>query len=268
LSKKAIGNCFLTGEKNFLVDCHIIPKALTKPTYSGAPLLQTTRGSGHKKRLSSWYDRSLVTRQGEDILSRLDDFAIKKLRKHQLIWSGWTFFRPPIQRITPGLENHGLRIVRLTECERLARFFHSIAWRAGASTLADLAECCVNIEELENLRLSVLGDGDATSKFPVSLTQLSTLGVTHNHSPYREEKPNIGKLFGLQETVSIIRVYFDGLIAHIHLSQLMERNREIQSVFLGMADELIVPTVTYEASFQYENLLAVTYESYFGPISR
>jgi hypothetical protein len=43
-----------------------------------------------KKRWSSWYDPELVTAVGEKYLTDLDTWAIKVLRKHKLVWSGWS----------------------------------------------------------------------------------------------------------------------------------------------------------------------------------
>lgn len=70
------------------------------------------------------------------------------------------------------------------------------------------------------------GNPEPLEFYPVSLIQLSTLGVRHNHTPLAQSKP-IPDLTGGQTTTKnpFFRFYFDGLIAHI--SRLpIERNKE------------------------------------------
>jgi hypothetical protein len=76
----ANGTCRLTGTKGKFVKSHLIPKALTRPEEPGLPLIQGGSGKRARKRWDSWYDSELVTREGEDILSALDDWAIRYLR--------------------------------------------------------------------------------------------------------------------------------------------------------------------------------------------
>lgn len=82
--------CKLTKKTGKFVKSHIIPKALTKPEISGAPFVEFGMNYKQSKRCySSWYDNNLVTREGENILSDYDDWAIRELRKNKLIWSSW-----------------------------------------------------------------------------------------------------------------------------------------------------------------------------------
>lgn len=141
MSKNKIthGTCALTGTHGKFVKCHIIPQAFTRPTKKGEALYQSTRGKGETRRWTSWYDPQLVTREGEDILSDIDNAAIKILRKHQLVWSGWMAFRPHFLSFLPSMPSHGLRLLEIEGADCLIRFALSLAWRASASQLPDLS---------------------------------------------------------------------------------------------------------------------------------
>lgn len=183
-NKSNLGYCALTGSHGKFVKCHILPQAFTRPAVKGEALYQSSKGSGERRRWSSWYDKNLVTREGEDFLSEIDDAAIKLLRRHQLVWSGWTVFRPHFEKMALTLPHHGYRKVRIADVSKLIRFALSVAWRASASSLPDMAEAKLGEEEEKRLREFVLGEPIVgASPFPVSLTQLSTVGMIHNQSP-------------------------------------------------------------------------------------
>jgi hypothetical protein len=59
--------------------------------------------------------------------------------------------------------------------------------------------------------------------------------------------------------VPIYRFYFDGLIAHFHRPP--AHSMAIGPLALGFADYATITTVTYEGSWQLENLSAVRAES-------
>src|SRR5258705_11676623 len=90
------GICKLTGEKGKLIKSHIIPAALTTTTDGTSALIQAGRGRRPIKRWSSPYDRQSVTHAGEWIFEQYDDWAIKELRRHKLVWSSWG----PMQRLS------------------------------------------------------------------------------------------------------------------------------------------------------------------------
>ena len=72
----AIGICKLTGKNGTFVKCHILPQAFTKPMTPGAPLIQVGDGHRPSQRWTSWYDKAIVTRAGEDFLEKIDTKAI------------------------------------------------------------------------------------------------------------------------------------------------------------------------------------------------
>lgn len=261
--KQGGDRCSLTGKSGKFVKCHILPLAFTKPARKGEALYQSTRGKGERRRWSSWYDKRLVTQEGEDILSLIDDSAIKILRKHQLVWSGWGGFRPKIETLAPLMPEHGYRRVSIADSKVLIRFALSVAWRASASSLPDMESAMLDPETLDQLKDYVLGAKiDGASDFPVSLIQLSTIGEIHNHSPYVTEKKFIDPDNPDREPLKMMRIYIDGLIFHVHLSPLPISHVEDNPLFLGAADHTLVTCVTYEASFQYENLLHIIRESF------
>lgn len=258
-----IDRCALTGKPGKFVKCHILPQAFTKPAIKGEPLHQSTRGKGERRRWSSWYDKNLVTREGEDILSAIDDKAIKQLRKHQLVWSSWAGFRPHMETFAPVMPDHGYRKISVVESEALIRFALSIAWRASASSLPDMEHATLEPEIQDRLKDYVLGAKiEGASAFPVSLIQLSTCGETHNHSPYVDEKKFVDPDNDDHEPLKIMRLYMDGLISHVHLSPIPIEHIDGNPLYLGTSDHAFVTTVTYEASFQYENLMNIALECF------
>lgn len=255
--------CALTGKAGKFVKCHIIPQAFTKPSVKGKPLLQTTKGSGELRRWTSWYDKHLVTSHGEDILSEIDDKAIKLLRKHQLVWSSWVVFRPQVEPLSLSMPSHGYRKIALSDSESLIRFALSVAWRASASSLPDMKEATLEFDVQNQMKDYVLGEKiEDVSRFPVSLIQLSTRGEIHNQSPYIDFKPLIYQNNTDHKSIKILRLYMDGLIFHIHLSQLPREHTQNNPIFIGASDHTFVTTITYEASFQYENFLHSVRESF------
>jgi hypothetical protein len=222
-------------------------------------------GAGFKRRWSSWYDSTIVTRDGEDILRDIDDRAIKELRHQKLVWSGWTLGPPVFSKMALFLPDHGIGILKDVDQLCIARFFLSIAWRACMSNLQEFENFVLDEATEANMRMAVLGDIEKLTSFPVSLTQLSTRGEVHNLTPYLELKeiPAVGDL--PTQKVAVARIYFDGLIGHVHLNGEYDRSETDISSFLGDGNRLLVSAVTYEASFQYENLITLQYEAVFGP---
>lgn len=259
------GRCLLTGNEGKFVDSHLIPRALTKHHTAGRPFIQTRGSRRPVRRQTSWYDPKLVTREGEDILSDYDNWAVAEFRKHRLIWDSWGLRKRLFVEDHQTIDgtDYGLRCIRGIEQARLRLFFLSLLWRAAASDLTEFEEVKIPSDELEQLRKTVregtIGDLDF---FPVSLTQLSTRGPKHNHAPIAQDKviPAFGAAAGMK--IEIFRFYFDGLIAHFVRNApngFTEQHMGPQAV--GYSQDLIVPTVSYEASFQNENLRELMLEA-------
>jgi hypothetical protein len=260
----ASGTCKLTGDVGPLVKAHIFPKALTYPAEKGLPFAQAGRDSPPVKRWDSWYDPTIVTRVGEDILEEYDTFAIEELRRHQMIWSSWGSAETlPTSDFTPlpEPEGWGFRLIRGIDGARLRLFFLSLLWRTAVSEMEEFREVDVRASDIRRLRHMLLSrDPYPPHIFPMSLTQLSTKGAIHNHAPLAQRKPrDISKPNG--PTVPIFRFYFDGLIAHIHRKSSPEEVAELGNMLVGAGGELAVSTVTFEISWQRENLAELLREA-------
>jgi hypothetical protein len=111
-------------------------------------------------------------------------------------------------------------------------------------------------DELELLRRMIIDQKSGLSSFyPIMLTQLSTFGPIHNQSPIAMMKsvPSINDME--EHTIPIFRFYFDGLIVHFHRETHEEGTPEkLGPLIVGNASKLAVSTVTYETSFQRENI--------------
>lgn len=224
MSKRQIsrdGICKLTQRPGRFVDSHLIPAALTRLSRTGEKAIETGIGRGFKKRPNSWYDSSLVTREGEDILAEIDARGIELLRQHRLVWSGWDGAEDIASEFEPvGPEGQGWRHVHIeaAEAQDLQLFFLSLLWRAAASTRPEFDEVKLLPHVLEDLRLRVLHrEPGAAQDYPIQLFQLSTKGFAHNRTPLLERKrmPQPDNTWG--DEVSYVRFYFEGLVAHVHL---------------------------------------------------
>lgn len=184
--QKECGKCKLTGQFGAYVKSHLIPRALTLPRSGGLPFAQIGNRNRPVRRNDSWYDRQLVIREGEDILTSYDTWGISELRRLKLIWQSWG----PMERlITADYQNFdtadfGIRKVNFSDHNKMRLFLLSILWRAGATQLPDFGEVQIKASDLRRLRRHLLDRSvPPKSFFPVTLTQLSTRGQQHNLSP-------------------------------------------------------------------------------------
>jgi hypothetical protein len=251
------GVCKLTGEKGPFVRSHIIPRALTLPEERGRPFAQAGRDYAPRTRRDSWYDTALVTRSGEDVLAAYDDWAIRELRRHRLVWSGWgkdDELSEKEMMSLPGTGGVGVRKIEGIDGHRLRLFFLSILWRAAASSMHEFREVRMLPGERRRLARMIL-DQRATplSFYPVMLFQLSTRGRFHNHSPIAQRKlrdpshPEKG-------SIPFFRFYFDGLIVHIHRKDKPKEVAAMGPLMVGGRDVLAVTVRPFEGSWQEGNL--------------
>lgn len=220
--------------------------------------MQGGLGSRPTKRWSSWYDDKLVVRKGEDILTRYDTWGIAELKRLQMVWSSWSGDRlvSADHEEIPDTPGWGVRKVTTRDPGKLRLFFLSLLWRAAASQRWEFAEISMPPEHLEQLRLMLLRDDPGSIDFyPSQLTQLSTKGAVHNMTPIAAVKKvwiNDGQEPLLVPT---FRFYMDGLAVHMTRQQSDTGNtKELGSLIVGNEVETVLSTVTYERSFQKENL--------------
>lgn len=262
------GTCKLTLRQGRFVDSHLIPKALTRADGLGPGLVQHGHGRTERRR-SSWYDNALVTVEGEAILARYDDLAIRTMRRHLLVWSGWGPARALSDvRAMPGspLGTRRIQFADRQSAVSLRLFLLSILWRAAASERPEFEEVTLASDDLEALRLMVLeGNPEPFEFYPASLVQLSTLGERHNHTPLAMRKPVPGAGKAEAYIEDIYRFYFDGLIVHFSRSSIEENiKRGLAGMRVGEQDTLLVTTTTYEASAQAANLAVIKAEAMLG----
>lgn len=250
--------CKLTGQPGKFVDSHIIPAALTRPSTKGSAWMQYGIGQMPVRRWSSWYDGRLVTEEGERYLSDLDSWAIENLRKNLLVWSGWGSRSSLGEHCFQIGEGIGARQVVGIDPRMLRLFFLSLLWRAAATELEEFSEVSLSDEALGQLREAIItGTPPPLCFYPCQLTQISTRGAVHNHTPIRDLKilPTDGALVPSRIPIPTFRFYFDGLIAHMHVS--LPRGfgpPKLGNLLVGAGDTLVLSTVTFETSFQAENM--------------
>ena len=248
------GVCKLTGKTGRFVRSHLLPQALTAPDRKGVPFLHFGDGNRPTRRWSSWYDEELVGVEGEEVLAKLDDWAIVTLRKHRLVWSGWASATSlPVKHGPPSANGFGSRMVLGIDGHKLQLFFLSLLWRAAATGRPEFADIILPAADLETLRQILIDGTPAPLEFyPTTLLQLSTRTRAHNTSPIAMEKrmPNLPGL-GFR-TYPFFRFYFDGLEAHI-VRQASGNIDWLRPAIVGNSNSLVVMTVPYENSFQYAN---------------
>lgn len=253
--KAASGICKLTLTSGPFVRSHLIPDALTKAAIKGAPLMQFAAGKRPSRRWTSWHDEQLVTRAGEDILSALDTWAIRVLRRHSLIWSSWGEATPlPPHHPVARQSDISMRLLRDVDFARLRLFLLSLLWRAAATSRYEFAEVTLPDEHLEILRTALISGALPIEGFyPATLTQVSTVGPRQNLAPLSQVMP-VPNLPGLgSHQQPIFRFYFDGLVVHFHRSAARAMDG-IRPLAVGASDSLVVCLVPYERSFQLMNL--------------
>lgn len=253
-----VGTCKLTGQAGMFVDSHIIPEALTRPSVRGRPFFQLGEGRPTTRQWTSWYDPELVTAEGESYLSDLDGWAIATLRRHKLVWSGWGQEESLGDLSTHVYQCVGIRAVDNLDTKRLRLFFHSLLWRAAASSRSEFKDIVVSSDDLELLRNAILGLSDPPMSFyPIQLTQLSTRGVTHNQTPISDVKylPHPYVQGGEPIALPTFRFYLDGLIAHLHRATPLAYSVEsLGNLIVGMSDSLVLSTVAFEDSAQARDI--------------
>jgi len=244
-----VGICKLTGRQGKFVKSHIIPRALTRPTKLGNKFIQPALSIDKRyiKRADSWYDKTIVIREGEDYLSDIDSHAIEELRALGLLWSSDKIRQPATKSISE------LAIVEFNDPTKIRIFFLSLLWRAAVSSLPEFKEIELTLNDIERLRKIIIREvDDQLSFFPVILIQLPIKGPTHNFASIKQQV-QVGT-----NKREVYRFYMDGLIAHIHLSNpnLAILKNPVpcnHPMFVGNKQTIVIQVET-EHSFQINNL--------------
>lgn len=249
------GVCALTGSPGKFVACHLIPKALTRPGRKGSYFITFGRGTSPKRSWTSWYDLSLVTEEGEKILSQYDDWAIKELRRLKLIWQSWgpitSFYKPTIE--WPGASSFDIRKVVCRDPKRLRLFYLSLLWRSAATNHEGFEQVELSARDLKKLRAMIVeGNPLPLDFYPTTLLQIATLGPIHNQTPSLcDSLIELDKYKVVRHNV--FRFYFDGLISNMH-----REKKDIDSIgqfVVGFSNDLYVQMQEFDDSLQHLELV-------------
>jgi hypothetical protein len=198
-----------------------------------------------------------VISKGEAILEKYDDWAIKFFKRHKLIWSA---IFPPAGSLESSdhrwLDELNMGVRRIAdETGMLRLFFLSLLWRAAMTNRFEFETVSISDDDMEQLREMVIGGRVEPLEFyPITLTQLITIGFPHNWSAFRSTKQirNVGEN-GPDNSfreVDIFRFYFDCLISHIHINDDPEIVKKQEGFFLGQGSEILVTTLKSQDSWQ------------------
>lgn len=257
--KAAHGICKLTHEEGVFVKSHIYPEAVTRHETKGAAIYEIGEGRRPRKLLTSWYDRELCTLPCEKILSVYDNWAIRCLRRHKLVWSGWGGDKLDLSDATLIAGGYYVRQVKGDDWLRLRLFYLSLLWRAAQSARDEFAQIVLPEDDLETLRLMVKDEVVAPLNFyPISLVQLTSRGPSHNLTPLAQDMAEFPPGSG---TSPIFRFYFQGLIAHVFRPK-AETPPDRAPFGVGTSDTLTLMARPYEGSWQEENLNVSLMEAY------
>ncbi len=263
-AKFGIGLCKLTGTEGPYVRSHLLPLALTRHETPGEPIYQTGEGTRPIKRMTSWYDTTIVTEEGEKLLAAYDDWAILTLRRLKLVWSGWNGERLRTSETMTINDEFAFRKIEGEDWSRLRLFFLSLLWRASVSSLPEFSGIVLPDRDLEVIRVALISGTPPPPEFyPIMLTQLSTKGPPHNHAPIPQLKtiPALGPI--LEHQLRLFRFYVDGLIIHFHRDAPSKGELAAMGpLVLEAGTTMVVQARTYEGSFQAENLAVTMAETW------
>ncbi|MFL1548838.1 hypothetical protein ACI77I_06980 [Pseudomonas sp. D47] len=234
----------------------MIPLAFSAPS-EGCYFIDGAPGGRPTRRPTSWYDRELVIRSGEDVLADLDSFAATELRKARLVWSGWGKEKVLKDNIIPYPEtDQYVRLVPNLDVLKLRVFFLSLLWRAAASHMPQYADIELQECVLEKLRLMVVNNNPYPLSFlPVHLTQMVTRGARHNLGPMKMTTPLDAGAGNGPLMLNSYRFYFDGLIVNIHTNVSEKVHAEASAIYVGGDAIVIANCIKFEDSFQASNMI-------------
>lgn len=246
--ERKMGFCRLSGAHGAFVKAHILPAALTRLDSGGARVCEIDIASGVKERFVSWYDDSLVTREGEDILEAIDTAGIELLRAHKLVWSGWC----DESEFPANNQERVGRFVHIKDARKLQLFFLSVAWRAAESMRPEFRLVSMSSDIREDIRIRVLAqDPGPFGDFPVQLFQIVSKGIPHNRTPMTEDG-SVQLESGEERSVQYVRIYLEGLVARVHIGH--RGSFDERYLCTCLRDDM--PTFVFEHRFEYSRTAA------------
>lgn len=258
-----VGICALTGDNDVFVRSHIIPKTLTKLSRNGERFMEKSLTSKYSWRSNSWYDYNLVTRRGEDILSKIDEAGINSLRKALLIWSGWNKewnALPDEYFLLNDVPFNGdvlkVRVINNIDTSTIRIFFLSILWRAAKSCRPEMNDIQLSEEKLSILKEIIMDKTlDKNYIFPMDFDQMITRGIHHNRTPIYEYLTI--KYNDKEVTLGYFRIYFEGLVCRIYDYITHNDIFSDLSKMLVQDNNITLLCRSFEKSRSFENLTEV-----------
>jgi hypothetical protein len=249
------GLCELTGTHGPYVKSHIIPASLTRLPTNGQKVVEAGIGLGVKNRFVSWYDNELVTRVGEDILEEIDTPAIDVLREHKLIWSSWgSENRLKTNDLLAKSDEQAFRVVKFSRAKELQLFFLSVVWRSAATQRPEFSDVQIPADLVEDIRRRVSAkDPGPFGDYPVQLFQIVSKGILHNRAPLLE-RTVVELETGDRREMDYVRIYFDGLVARVHLALRESFDERYLGTCLRSGEGTIVFAHEFEASRTAANI--------------
>jgi hypothetical protein len=254
--------CKLTGKVGRGVKSHIIPRAFVDKNLDKHTRIQSGLGQKPKLLHTGWYDEKIVTREGEEILEKIDSLAATEIARHGLTWR-----HHPINCASKRhkFTDDGQELICFEEVNTsiLRKFFLSVLWRAAVSKRSEFKDIIIDVMSLNKLRKIVRGDIEGSmSDFPCVLIINTTKGQPQNLAPLRQiiDVPPMNGFRG--DKIKIFRFFLDGLVLHIGRKAMDIR---LQGKWIprlvGSSDKLYAIGIPYEISWQRDNLEQVIAET-------
>jgi hypothetical protein len=250
----AVGKCLLTGKNGTMAKAHLTPLALTEPAVPGCYFIEGGGGGRPIRSHTSWYDKTIVTHAGEKVLAEIDDWAIKFLREHKLVWSGWGEMSTLPPDLSEQLLPHArIRAIESPDLGRLRLFFLSLLWRWAAASIKAAKEIVIPQEHLEEIgRMILSSDAGDPSFYAMTVVQLSSKGPNHNLAPFTDVLPVKYEDQAEPKLYRQFRFYLDGLIVKVFVDKV--DIEDFGPPMIGFSDTLVFPVIDFEQSFQSDNM--------------
>jgi hypothetical protein len=194
-----IGTCKLTGTVGPLIKSHLLPKALSVVSQGSNVLATVSNHERAKRAQMGWYDKTIVTAEGEAILARYDDYGISVLRRNRLTLKS--------RDGQPYEKDVGIGLLEVSDPPLFRLFALSLLWRAVATSNVVFREgfkfSSKNWEPLSRMVRS--GDAERATKFPVMVCAFSDPIGGMNWSP--RDVRFVGSTW--------VRFYLDGALVYV-----------------------------------------------------
>ena len=238
---KEVGVCRLLGTKGPFENSHIIPDAFMRRV-SAAPFMQWDGQNKPKKLFTGWYDKALLSREGEALIARYDDYIAKILLR-----AGWTYRkRRPLgkpEKLEDAFVANDVYCLSPVDTNLVRLFALSMLWRAAETNNEGFSNVTLRSVLRENLKQRILsGDAGHYMEFPVYFTLYD--------SKFELTKMAATKFDGHP----FFRFFMDGVACYVGKSQSNLWSRKNHSMMVGaQADRLIAVCINSESSHHARN---------------